>query len=272
MYVMNVLSSEAEPEQFLSRVRRGLAPRVLLLDYDGTLAPFTAKRLEAVPYEGVRARLARVYDRGETRVVFVSGRPVGELLQLLGMPDRAHEVWGSHGWQHLRPDGTLEQFSLESAREAGLREAQALLRRELGHDSPAIEVKPTSVALHWRGGREPPRLRGLWQDLARSSGLELHDFDGGLELRAPGRDKGDAVRAVLASSPAGALTAYLGDDLTDEDAFCALGAAAPRQNRLSVLVRPELRRTAADLWVRPPRELMDLLDAWGGERKDHVRG
>jgi len=51
--------------------------------------------------------------------------------------------------------------------------------------------------------------------------------------------------------------AYLGDDLTDERAFRALGRAG-----LSVLVRPEWHTTAAALWIRPPEDLREFLTRW----------
>jgi trehalose-6-phosphatase len=51
--------------------------------------------------------------------------------------------------------------------------------------------------------------------------------------------------------------AYLGDDLTDEDAFRAL-----KGKGLSVLVRKESRTTEADCWLKPPDELLDFLKKW----------
>jgi trehalose 6-phosphate phosphatase len=51
--------------------------------------------------------------------------------------------------------------------------------------------------------------------------------------------------------------AYLGDDRTDEDAFMAL-----RGRGLAVLVRPDLRATAAEVWIRPPDELLLFLQRW----------
>ena len=51
--------------------------------------------------------------------------------------------------------------------------------------------------------------------------------------------------------------AYLGDDLTDEDAFRAVATRG-----LGILVRQELRKTAAVAWLRPPEELLDFLHRW----------
>ena len=53
------------------------------------------------------------------------------------------------------------------------------------------------------------------------------------------------------------MMAYLGDDLTDEAAFRALD-----ERGLGVLVRPKLRATSADIWIRPPEELLDFLRSW----------
>ena len=86
--------------------------------------------------------------------------------------------------------------------------------------------------------------------------MQVSPFDGGVELRA-GRNKGDAVRLILQSTAANAPVAYLGDDETDEDAFQALEGRG-----LGILVRSQLRRSAARVWLRPPGELRRFLAAW----------
>jgi hypothetical protein len=73
----------------------------------------------------------------------------------------------------------------------------------------------------------------------------------------PGLDKGDAVRIILAEIGPQVPVAYLGDDITDEGAFLALGTRG-----LTALVRPEWRKTAAALWMRPPEGLRDFLTRW----------
>jgi trehalose-phosphatase len=82
-------------------------------------------------------------------------------------------------------------------------------------------------------------------------------FEGGIELRASGHTKANAVHAVLAETNEDCAVAYLGDDVTDEDAFRAV-----KPRGLAVLVRPELRKTAADVWLKPPHELASFLQMW----------
>ena len=106
------------------------------------------------------------------------------------------------------------------------------------------------------------RVRELWFPFIRGGGLEIFPFDGGLELRAPGRSKGDAVSELIGGAPGapGTPVAYLGDDGTDEDAFRVLGELD--EGGLSVLVRSAWRPTLARVWLRPPGELMEFLSRW----------
>lgn len=256
---MEVLREDVDPESFF----RGLseAPeRALLLDYDGTLAPFREERDRAVPYPGVREILERLLRAGHSRVVVVSGRWTEDLVPLLGL-ETPPEIWGAHGWERLRPDGSLEIGDMEDEALRGLAEADRWAESQGLEDR--AEAKPGCLALHVRGLPQPEadalreRAFSALRPLARRRGLELHEFDGGLELRVPGRDKGDAVRTVLGELPADAAVAYLGDDRTDEDAFEALD-----DHGLRVLVRPERRPTRADVWIRPPEELLAFLRRW----------
>jgi trehalose-phosphatase len=190
----------------------------------------------------------------------VSGRWTRDLIPLLGI-EKPPEIWGCHGWERLRPGRSPELGPVWEEAVRGLVRADEWARAErLG---ARCERKPASVALHWRGlapgAREELRARALpvWTEIARGSSLELRDFDGGVELRSPGRDKGSAVRTVLSEEPPGASVAYLGDDLTDEDAFRALEGRG-----LRVLVHAEGRPTEADIRIRPPEELLAFLDRW----------
>lgn len=239
---------------------------MLLLDYDGTLAPFRVERDQAVPYDGVREALRALLSSGHTRVVVISGRSIADLRRLLAV-EPPPELWGTHGWERLERGGPHHLREVSPAARDGLERARQALPRV---PADRIEVKPASVAVHVRGlPREQEAAvlvagRAAWGPIAAQHGLVLHPFDGGLELRVKGWDKGDAVRAVLAEEPPGTMAAYLGDDLTDEDAFGALDqlAATGRVRALCVLVRMDRRETRATEWLRPPEQLLAFLNAW----------
>jgi len=248
-----------EVEQFMNAVAQSPAS-ALLLDYDGTLAPFCLNRQQAFPYPGMTALLQEIIDNGRTRVVIITGRnahEVGPLLAVHPIP----EIWGCHGLERLRPDGTYETPCVDEPVRHALDDADRWLRY-LGLQNRA-EFKTGAVAIHLRGIDEAAAadvcsqvLLG-WRPIAQSTPMELLEFDIGIEMRMPGRDKGDAVRTILDEIGPEAPVAYLGDDATDERAFVALGTRG-----LSVLVRPECRATAAALWVRPPEGLREFLARW----------
>jgi trehalose 6-phosphate phosphatase len=255
---MKTLQPDVDVGQFFAALRSAPA-RLLILDYDGTLAPFRVEREQAVPYPGVRELLTQLLAEGTTRVVLVSGRALESLVPLVAM-DPAPEMWGSHGWERRTPDGRSMLKDPGPAARAGLRLAAEVTRS----GRPAHwEVKPASLAVHVRGlaPEDERKLRALvserWTAIAGEHGLELHEFDGGLELRVPGVNKGTAVDALLKECGAGVMAAYLGDDRTDEDAFRVIAGRG-----LGILVREELRPTAAAVWLRPPTELLDFFQRW----------
>lgn len=233
----------------------------LLLDYDGTLAPFHVSPGLARPYPGISPLLDAIMQNGRTRVILISGRWTRDLLPLTGLK-RTPEIWGSHGWERLFPDGRYEAATPNETALRGLAEADTWIEEIIALGG-RTEQKPSGLAIHWRGldpltaGQIRNLVRENWAMQAQDTGLALHEFDGGIELRVPGRNKGQALETVLGEMPAATVAAYLGDDLTDEDAFRALQGRG-----LSILVRAELRATAADLWLTPPHELIDFLTQW----------
>lgn len=245
--------------EFLDQVRMA-EQRALLLDYDGTLAPFHVRRDQALPYPGVREIIGAMLRAGHTRLVVISGRWTQDLIPLLGL-DQIPEIWGSHGWERLRPDGSYEPAELDERTLNALGQAYAWAGTQ--GLAERCERKPASLALHWRGlapeAAADLREQALaaWSPFVQEAGLVVSPFDGGVELRVPGRDKGFAVRAILAELGADVVVAYLGDDLTDEDAFRAIKGVG-----LGGLVRAEFRPTAANIWLLPPEELLDFLRQW----------
>jgi trehalose-phosphatase len=256
---------DAKLKGFFSAFAGGATP-FLLLDYDGTLAPFRLDRFQARPWAGVREALTRIQRQGRTRMVLITGRPAHEIAPLLGL-DQPFEVWGLHGAEHLLPDGRRELEPASSATSQILTRLRAMLRCDsLGG---LFEDKANGVVMHWRGvspgkARQiEAKARALFEPLAGTNGLALLEFEAGLELRA-GCDKGGAVEAILREALAGGLApgpvAYVGDDFTDEAAFRAVKNAGPLG--LAVLMRRQWHPTAADIWLRPPTELREFLARW----------
>jgi len=243
------------------RSLEGAASSLLMLDYDGTLAPFRLDRFKARPWAGVRELLTLIQKEKRGRVVLITGRPAAEVVSLLGVKP-APEVWGLHGSERLHSDGTRELEQLAPAIRSGLDALSAELKRDTF--GGLLEEKPNAIVMHWRG--VPPgrarvikeRTRALFEPMAQMDGVTLLEFEAGLELRV-GRDKGEVVAALLEETHDGnpGPAAYLGDDITDEAAFKAI-----KGRGLGVLVRRERRDSAASIWLRPPGELREFLSRW----------
>ena len=258
---MNFSSEDSIPLLFFDQLCKA-SQSVLMLDYDGTLAPFNTERHLAFPYPEVVPLLEKILDSGRTRVVIVSGRSIADLRPLLH-PFRAVEMWGSHGIEHLSADGSYGLSNIPPETSASLSDAVARLRA----DGLALrtEIKPGGVAVHWRGllPGETEEISTLARQCLRPfidhDELKLLEFDGGIELRVVHPHKGDAVSEILTECTADTPVAYLGDDHTDEAAFRAL-----QTRGLAVLVRAEYRRTNAQFWLRPPNDLIQFLERWLG--------
>lgn len=252
---------------FLSAVAD--APQsLLMLDYDGTLAPFRQHRDRAFPYPGIARLLQEIGCTGRTRIVIVSGRDANEIVRLLDIEPRP-EIWGLHGLQRLRARRDAEVSPLD----ANTVQALALAERWLVDQGllKNAELKTGSIAVHWRGKSQlranEIRRRVLlgWEDIAKQRELNLLEFDGGVEIRPYRPNKGDAVRIILnemkSEMKLDIPAIYFGDDRTDEHAFEALNARSTGRS-LTVLVRSDWRPTAAQIWLRSPQQVRALLRGW----------
>lgn len=261
---MRFIDPKFDLNLFFSNLKK-TSSSVLFLDYDGTLAPFCVERDKAFPYPGVCPILDQLLQSLRTRLVMVSGRQTSDLSPLLALHHPV-EIWGSHGREHLFPDGCYELSPMDEQTLSFLVEANQFV--EKAGLKRYTEQKVAALALHWRGldrqtadNVQRQALEGL-VPLAHTHGLLVQPFDGGLEIRLPGKDKGIVVGKVLSELPENAMAAYLGDDLTDEDAFLSL-----KGKGLGVLVRPEFRPTAANIWLEPPKELLNFLSRWAEATK-----
>src|SRR5437667_521151 len=232
---------------------------VLMLHYDGTVAPFSRDRRHASPYPGISELLAEIMRTG-TRLIIVSGRSARDIPRLLGIQPPP-EIWGSQGVERLYPDGRYEEIDVSDEALEALGEAELRLEEQcLG---PHIEVKLAAIAVHWRG-LEPSEILTIrsrayrtLEPMTSRADLTLAEFDQGVELRLRSANKGEAVRQFLQDLDRRIPVAYLGDDVDDENAFRVLNGRG-----LTVLVKPKCQFTAAQIWLRPPAELVGFLIDW----------
>jgi trehalose 6-phosphate phosphatase len=193
----------------------------LFLDFDGTLVELaeTPDAIQVPP--ALSPLIQRLAKRLDGRLAIISGRAIRDLERHLLCSGIA--VSGSHGLELRLRDGSHVPLAtprgLDHARERTARYGAAI-------PGLLVEEKPFSLALHYR--RAPEReaeVQSFMAELAQATGLTLQQGKMVVELRPIGADKGDAVRALMAEPEfAGARPLFVGDDLTDENAFEAAAA------------------------------------------------
>jgi trehalose 6-phosphate phosphatase len=258
----------------LGPVRANPAGSAVLLDVDGTLAPIVRHAADASVPEPTRLRLIQI-GRRYGLLACVTGRRAADARRMVSIGSIAYV--GNHGAEVLRPGSTRAEVAPELAQSAG--RVRDFVRRahspELERLRVRVEDKDVIVALHWRGAPDEPAAEAAAEELRRqaeSAGLWTHRGRKVLEVRPPAPlDKGVGVRALLRDSGL-SIALYVGDDVTDLDAFRALGemaAAGELRRAVRVGVRsdegpPEIEREA-DGVVDGPDGVLLLLDTLLGD-------
>ena len=202
--------------------------RCLLLDYDGTLVPFSRIPSEAAPDNAVKDLLSRLSGDTRNHVVVISGRDIPSLDRWLGTMPIA--LVAEHGASFKMRNGSWQQVVSVSDlwKEEIRRIMQLFVLRCAGS---FIEEKSNTIAWHYRNtqtGLGFSRSRELLNTLShmiQNTTLQVIDGNKVIEVRIAGFDKGaTALRIVNQMDPDFVLC--MGDDTTDEDMFKALEGEA----------------------------------------------
>lgn len=243
---------------FFDQIRK-TGKSVLISDYEGTLTPPLKDRVTTYPYKGINQKLECLATLG-CRVIILSSGKALDVLEAFGK-DIPIEIWGFYGAERLDPGGILEVFYPETRQKEGLTLAYNLAKVFFTDED--LEITPLSVKASFRGpskqGSDHPghELEKEWIGLVSLNELRLLTFDGGMELRARGFDKGSAVRTILKDVSADCPCCYLGDDPSDEEPFNFIWGRG-----LTALVKKEHQESSAQIWLKPPSELLKFCDDW----------
>jgi len=238
---------------------------MLLSDYDGTLTPIVSRPEEAVLPPEVRAKLRALVAKPALSVGIISGRALPEVKALVAV-DGVYYA-GNHGLEIEGPH--LSYINpIATASRALLEELARKLSERLGHiEGVIIEDKGLSLSVHYRLVRESDQAQAA-QIFAQVTSPQLERgrirVTSGKkvwEVRPPiDWHKGKAVETIVREIKASlslrqALSIYLGDDLTDEDAF----RAVHRLGGWSILVGQENPLSQASLFLDSPVQVSVFL-------------
>jgi trehalose 6-phosphate phosphatase len=242
-------------------------PAGLLTDVDGTISRITRRTNDATVSDDARRALSRLAAELDL-VAVVTGRAVERAQRMVGVP--AASYVGNHGLEWLE-DGIVKTDPAAEAARPILDAALADVRSVVAASDLTVEDKRVSVAIHYRLAADPPQVERTLHDVlapfAEAGRLRL--IQGGLVvnlLPALRIDKGEAARRLVERHGLRAV-AFLGDDVTDLDAFRTLRAlrADGSTRTLAIGVAspegpPEVR-TEADLVLEGVGEVERVLTA-----------
>jgi trehalose-phosphatase len=231
----------------------------LFLDYDGTLTPLVARPEQAELSGRMRRVLERLSDW--ITIAVVSGRGLADVRARVGL-DRLFYA-GSHGFEIDGPGDP--RLPIEIGRDAlpALDEAEKRLRRRLAGIAAAVmERKRFSLAVHYRcaDDRQSATIEKQVDEVLQGcSGLRKGHGKKVFELQPDlDWDKGRAVLWLMAGwgPPAeNSRPIYIGDDVTDEDAFRVLQGSGAG----IVVHGGEDRRTSARYGLPGPNDVLEFL-------------
>jgi len=232
---------------------------VLAVDFDGTLAPIVAKPDEASMPRTVREPLVQLSGKEGLTVAIVSGRALDDLRERVGIEGIGYA--GNHGLELALGNDRTVPAQASEWRDVIDATVSALRTRLADVEGCSIESKGLTATVHVRRVADEERRtvqEVLYETVpAIDDRLEISAGKAIWELRPPiDWDKGSAITAILDRANDGAFAIYLGDDVTDEDAFAALNEAD--MESLSVVVgnRPA---TAADYRLTAQDAVPDFL-------------
>ena len=203
-------------------------------DYDGTLAPIVKDPSRAFPDGRALAAMVAMAEIAGTSVAIISGRSATVLNELTGAPPGI-ELIGSHGAEHQSVAVTVgSEVRIELADVTGR-------FRRLAERFPGsrIEEKPVGVAYHYREvapGRQADAEAAARRVAGEQAHLRVVTGKRVVEVVGTEVNKGTALRA-LRDLRGGEVVVFLGDDVTDEDAFETL-----RWRDIGIKVGPEATR------------------------------
>jgi trehalose 6-phosphate phosphatase len=226
---------------------------VVFLDYDGTLTPIVERPELARLSEEMRQALRDL--AGKCTLAIISGRDLADVRDLVDIDGILYA--GSHGFDISGPEGHMEYQQGRSYLPSLDRAEQSLRERLENISGSQVERKHFAIAVHFRrvDDADVPavetavdKVLAAHEDLRKTGGKKIFELRPDIDW-----DKGKAIAWILQQldlDGEDVLPFYLGDDLTDEDAFREL-----REKGITILVKDENRPTLAHYAVENPEQV-----------------
>ena len=248
-----------------SQACRNVSHVLLFFDYDGTLTPIVSRPELAVLSPEVRDLLRALARKPKMTVGIITGRSLSEIKSMVAIEGIYYS--GNHGLE-IEGQGLNYISPIAETAMVTMKELARVFARELADiDGVIIQEKGLSLSVHYRLVKESEEgsvaetFRRVTTPLRSDGKIKVFSGKKVWEVKPPIEwNKGKAVEKIAAEIKTvlnlkQALTVYLGDDNTDEDAFKILH----RPEGWSIFVGGENTSSAAEYYLDSPSEVAEFL-------------
>jgi len=232
---------------------------IFFLDYDGTLTPIRKKPGLAKISKSAKATLEKLARQKWAEIFIISGRTLKDVRNLVGIKSISYS--GNHG---IELKGPILQFTHPTACQTKpyIQRSYKLIRKNVKIKGMILENKFYTLSVHYRlvAKSYVATLRMIVEnairDLRKDRNIKITEGKKVIEVR-PNIEwhKGKIVEWILRKTKVKkALPIYIGDDITDEDAFRSLG-----KNGITVLVSKRKKKTGAKYILNSPSDVLDFI-------------
>lgn len=234
--------------------------RLLLLDYDGTLVPFTSSPEQAEPSESLKRLLLELSNKEATDVFIISGRSSTWLDKYFSTyPINLIAEHGARIKLKTEKEWTTAIQTHSEWKEHVHNIMEMYVRR---CPNSFVEEKEFSIVWHYRnanneiGSLKAKELAGELKEQINTRQLQVTQGNKIVEVRNRGTDKGTAIKKILSNKLYDFVFA-VGDDKTDEDMFKTL---VGKPNCFTVKVGPNA--SYAQYNLLKPQMVISLLEGF----------
>lgn len=199
----------------------------ILLDFDGTLSPIAPTPKQARLEKNIKKILISLSKKKNTTLGIISGRGLRDIKRLVGV--RGIYYAGNHGLEIVGPGIKFIHRKAKSFKSLINKTARDLKLALSGIKGIVLENKKFTISVHYRlaASRDikeiESRVRKVCTPSVKTKRIKLSGGKKCWEIRPYIKwNKGEAVKRILSKFGKSAIPVYLGDDITDEDAFRAL--------------------------------------------------
>ncbi len=231
---------------------------IFFLDYDGTLTPI--RKIPSLARIGKKSKnlLEELSKRPTFKVFIISGRSLKDVKNLIGV--KSVYYIGNHGIELAGPGLKYVNKNAKKLR-AVIRKSYNELTRCVKLKGVIVENKTYTLSVHYRLLRLSrvaafiKKFSRITEDLKKNKKISITEGKKVFEVRPAVKwDKGEIVKWILKKNKK-CLPICIGDDITDEDAFRALG-----KRGINILVSVRSRKTNARYRLRSPGEVAGFLE------------